>query len=86
MIKLKIMVDGMMCGMCEAHLNNAIREAFKVKKVKSSHKIGECTVISADPVDKDKLTVVIEAQGYGVLGFIESPYERRGIFSLFKRK
>ena len=30
MIKTVIQVDGMMCGMCEAHANDAIRNAFDV--------------------------------------------------------
>ena len=25
-------IDGMMCGMCEAHMNDLIRKNFKVKK------------------------------------------------------
>lgn len=30
-------VEGMACGMCEAHVNDAVRNAFQVKKVTSSH-------------------------------------------------
>lgn len=37
MLKYTIKVDGMMCGMCEAHVNDAIRKAFFAKKVTSSH-------------------------------------------------
>ena len=36
MIKTIVSVDGMACGMCEAHINDAIRAAFPVKKVTSS--------------------------------------------------
>ena len=39
MIKTTVKVDGMMCGMCESHVNEAIRNAFKVKKVNSSHSL-----------------------------------------------
>ena len=28
MIKTTVKVDGMMCGMCESHVNDAIRKAF----------------------------------------------------------
>ena len=31
MIKTILKIDGMMCGMCEAHMNDAVRNAFKVK-------------------------------------------------------
>ena len=37
MLKIMVQVDGMMCGMCEAHVNDAICKAFPVKKVTSSH-------------------------------------------------
>lgn len=36
MWKYTIQVDGMMCGMCESHVNDAVRKAFPVKKVTSS--------------------------------------------------
>lgn len=37
MLKITLGVDGMMCGMCESHVNDAVRKAFPVKKVTSSH-------------------------------------------------
>lgn len=33
MIKTTVKVDGMMCGMCESHVNDAVRKAFQVKKL-----------------------------------------------------
>lgn len=32
MIKTTLKIDGMMCGMCEVHMNELIRNNFKVKK------------------------------------------------------
>ena len=43
MIETIVKVDGMMCGMCEGHINDAIRSHFPVKKVSSSHKIGRAS-------------------------------------------
>lgn len=40
MIKTVLKVNGMMCGMCEAHMNDLVRKNFKVKKVTSSVKGG----------------------------------------------
>ena len=38
MIETVVQVDGMMCGMCESHVNDAVRKAFpEAKKVASSH-------------------------------------------------
>lgn len=48
MIKTVLKVNGMMCGMCEAHMNDLVRKNFKVKKVTSSVKDGETVVISEE--------------------------------------
>ena len=31
MQKITVKIDGMICGMCEAHVNDAVRKAFPVK-------------------------------------------------------
>ena len=36
MWKYTVEVNGIMCGMCEAHINDAVRKACPVKKVHSS--------------------------------------------------
>ena len=41
MFKITVDVDGMQCGMCENHVNEAVRGAFPVKKVSSSHRSEE---------------------------------------------
>ena len=39
MIKTTLKIEGMMCSMCEAHINDVIRKAVPgAKKVSSSHK------------------------------------------------
>lgn len=48
MIKTVLKVNGMMCGMCEAHMNDLVRKNFQVKKVTSSEKDGETVVISEE--------------------------------------
>lgn len=85
MIKTMLKIDGMMCGMCESHVNDAIRSAFDVKKVTSSHSSGETEIISEAAVDEAKLKEVIEKDGYKVLSVSSEPYEKKG-FSLFGKK
>ena len=51
MVKTVLKIDGMMCGMCEAHMNDLIRKNFKVKKVTSSAKDGETVIISDAELD-----------------------------------
>lgn len=58
-----------MCSMCEAHINDAIRRNFKVRKVKSDRRKKMTVIESDDPLDLDKVKEVIDNTGYEVLGF-----------------
>ena len=51
MIKTVLKIDGMMCGMCESHMNDVVRKSCSPKKVNSSAKNGETVVISEAPLD-----------------------------------
>ncbi|MBO6116242.1 MAG: heavy-metal-associated domain-containing protein [Ruminococcus sp.] len=85
MIKTTLKVEGMMCGMCESHVNDEVRKNFAVSKVSSSHKNGTTEIISDEQLDEAKLREVIEATGYKVLSSTSEPYEKKG-FSLFGKK
>ena len=86
MIKTTVKVDGMMCGMCESHVNDAVRKAFQVNKVTSSHTKGETVIISDGPVDEAKLKTAIGATGYEVKGVASEPYEKKkGLFSFLHK-
>lgn len=64
MTQTVLKIEGMACGMCESHVNDAIRNSFSVKKVKSSHKKGETVIKSEEPLDAEKLKKVIADTGY----------------------
>ena len=85
MTKTILKIDGMMCGMCEAHVNDAIRNALSVQKVSSSHKNGQTEVITEAAPDEAVLRETVEKTGYKVLSITSEPYEKKG-FSLFKKK
>ena len=85
MWKYTVEVNGMMCGMCESHVNDAIRKAFPVKKVTSSHKKGETVILSDEPLDADKLREAINATGYQVGDITSAPYEKKGLFSFLHK-
>ncbi len=74
----------MMCGMCEAHMNDAIRGAFAVKKVTSSHAKGETVVISEEKLDEEKLRATVNATGYKLGDITVEPYEKKGLFHFGK--
>ncbi|MBR6044011.1 MAG: heavy-metal-associated domain-containing protein [Ruminococcus sp.] len=80
MFKTTIRIDGMMCSMCEAHVNDAIRKRLDVKKVRSSRKKGETIVISEKEFDKDMIEFALEDSGYKVLDVKSEPFQKRGLF------
>ena len=52
MIRTILEVEGMMCGMCEAHVNDAVRAAFpEAKKVTSSRAKKRTEILSEVPLD-----------------------------------
>ena len=81
MIRTTVKIEGMMCGMCEAHINNAIRAAFPVKKVSSSHTKGETVILSDAPLDTEKLRQAVDATGYTFVSVSEEAAMKKGLFS-----
>ena len=75
MIKTTVQISGMVCGMCEAHINNAIRSAFPVKKVSSSRSSGITVILSESSVDTERLQQVISTTGYVMLSVNEEKIE-----------
>ena len=80
MIKTTLTIDGMMCSMCEAHVNDAVSDALQVKSVKSSHKKGTTEIISEQAPDLQTVKDAIEKTGYRVLDMKSEPYEKKGLF------
>lgn len=87
MEEIILKIDGMMCGMCESHVNDAVRNACKVQKITSSHKKGETIIIAESADDMEEIKKAIEATGYRVLSAKHQPYSspKKSFFSLFKK-
>ena len=80
MYKTTLNISGMMCSMCEAHINDAIRKSFDVKKVSSSHKKGITEIISQEQLPQDKLQAVIAETGYELGDINPETYHKKGLF------
>lgn len=78
MNQITIKIEGMQCGMCESHINDAIRRDFKVKKVTSSHKKGETVILTEENLTEQSLRDIIEPAGYQVVSVSTEPYEKKG--------
>lgn len=84
MRKITLKIDGMMCAMCESHINEAVRRAFPVKKVASSHAKGETVIISETDIDEEVLRAAVNKTGYKVLSCKTEPYEKKGLFGFLR--
>ena len=81
MIKTVLKIDGMMCGMCEAHICDTIRKAVSsAKKVAASRGKKEASFLTEEAVDLEKLKAAVDATGYTCLGAESAPYEKKGLF------
>ncbi|MCR5761708.1 MAG: cation transporter [Sphaerochaetaceae bacterium] len=81
MIKTTLKVDGMMCGMCEAHVCDVIRrEVPTAKKVSASRGKGEASFVTEEAVDNEKLKAAVSATGYTCTEISSEPYEKKGWF------
>ena len=81
MLKTTLKIDGMMCSMCEAHIQEVIRKSVPgAKKVSASHSKGEASFLSEEAPDAAALKAAIDATGYTCLGVESAPYEKKGWF------
>ena len=81
MEKITVKIDGMVCGMCQAHICDTIRRAFPgAKKVSASVKSGEATFLSENKIDEDDLRKAITDTGYTFVSASSEEYKKRGMF------
>ena len=66
MYKTTVTVEGMMCHMCEKHVNEALSKAFAAENPVSDHTANKTEFISAEKPDAAKVKEIIEAAGYTV--------------------
>ena len=81
MQKVTVRIDGMMCGMCEAHVADAIRAALpQAKKVKASRAHGEATFLIDGGFDAETLKKAVDETGYTFGGVTCEEYKKHGLF------
>ncbi len=87
MYKTVVTIEGMMCGMCEAHINDCVRKAVPVKKVSSSHSSGRCEILSESLPDVVAIKKAITETGYTVKDITTNEEEKKpGLFGkIFNR-
>lgn len=82
MEKITVKIDGMMCGHCEAHVNDTFKAKADIKSVKSDHEKKESVIITENPLTDDEIIAIVKETGYDFLGIEREPYEeKKGFFS-----
>ena len=84
MIKTTLNIEGMMCAKCEKHMDEAIRNTFRVEKVRSSHSKNQTEILSDEPLEEELLKQTVDTAGYTLKGIRSETVEKKG-FSLFGR-
>ncbi len=81
MNKVTMKIEGMMCGMCEAHICDAIRKAVPAAtRVSASRKKKEASFVIEGTVNLNSVKASIDETGYECLEVNMAPYERKGLF------
>ena len=81
MNQVTLKVEGMMCGKCEAHVNEAVEKAVPgAKKVRSSHETGETSFRTDAEIDNDAIIAAVGEAGYTVTDVNVTPVEKKVLF------
>lgn len=83
MVQITVGVDGMACSMCEAHVSDAIRKAFPVKKVTASHTKGQAVIVAENEISEADIAKALEPTGYRMVSYSCTPYQKKKLFGIF---
>lgn len=78
MYQTKAEVEGMMCGMCEAHIADTVRKTFpEAKSVKANRSRNSVEFLTEEKPDLDRLKAAIDKTGYHYGGAETVSYEKK---------
>lgn len=86
MYKITVKIEGLMCPMCEKHMNEGFQSAFTVDSVESSHKSKESIILTNEPLSETELKAAVEKAGYTFISATTEEFAKKGFFAkLFKK-
>lgn len=85
MYKITLGIEGMACGMCESHVNDAVRKAFAVKKVSSWHGKKRTEILAEQPIAEEALRAAIGQTEYTVTSYACEPYEKKELLPVHEK-
>ena len=78
-------VEGMMCGMCESHVAEALRKVPGVEKAKADRSKNEARVECGADVSDEALLKAVQDSGYDASNVREAAEEKKGLFGFMKK-
>ena len=63
-MKKTVMIEGMMCGHCEARVKKALEAIDGVKEASADHISGTAVLVSLKKIDPEKIRQAVEDAGY----------------------
>ena len=66
-MKKEILIEGMSCGHCVKHVENALKEIEGIEEVSVNLEAKKATIESNSNIEDDKIKEVIDDAGYDVI-------------------
>ncbi len=79
MNKYILNIKGMRCGMCEMHVQDAVRNKYNIVKAKASYLKKELIVISELDLSIDDFHLAIDPTGYEIINY-QKQEAKKGFF------
>lgn len=76
MIKTVVKIDGMMCEMCEKHVNEAFEKGLNIVSVSSSHSSKETTIMSEEEITEEQVKAILDATPYKYVSMTSSSFSK----------
>ena len=67
---MKIMVNGMMCAHCEAHVKKALEAIDGIESAVASHEENLVTITNSKDVDENLIKAAVTEAGYEYVGLV----------------
>lgn len=67
---MKIKVNGMMCGHCEASVKKALEAIDGIELAEPSHKNDTVTITSSKDIDEAVIKAAVSGAGYSYVGIV----------------
>ena len=76
MIKTVVKIEGMMCEMCEKHVNEAFEKGLNIVSVSSSHSSKETTIMSEEEITEEQVKAILDATPYKYVSMTSSSFSK----------